>query len=165
MKKVLTVVWHLSFVIFMTLLLQLTLFSGVSVKSFKGDTNYKISLKDYSNSFVESDMFNQMFGVSVSDILNYGALNYEYDNTPELHNSVSANSIGGGDVKGNLGKYKDILGSGNTNLNYYINAVIDGDVVNGTVMAGQIAGLIKEEKTCKEIIESIMKEASDLLKK
>ena len=127
MKKVLTVVWHLSFVIFMTLLLQLTLLSGVSVKSFKGDTDYKISLKDYSNSFVESDMFNQMFGVSVSDILNYGALNYEYENTPELHNSVSANSIGGGDVKGNLGKYKDILGRGNTNLNYYINAVIDDE--------------------------------------
>ena len=39
------------------------------------------------------------------------------------------------------------------------NAVIDGDVVNGTVMAGQIAGLLKEEMSCKEIIESIMKQA------
>ena len=32
------------------------------------------------------------------------------------------------------------------------NAVMDGDVVNGTVMAGQIAGLKKKEKSCKEII-------------
>lgn len=43
------------------------------------------------------------------------------------------------------------------------NAVMDGDVVNGTVMAGQIAGLIKEEKTCKEIIEEIMNQAKELL--
>lgn len=43
-------------------------------------------------------------------------------------------------------------------------AVMDGDVVNGTIMAGQIAGLIKEEQTCKEIIESIMTEADKLLK-
>ena len=35
-------------------------------------------------------------------------------------------------------------------------AVIDGDVKNGTVMAGQIAGLIKKEQTCKEIIDEIM---------
>ena len=43
-------------------------------------------------------------------------------------------------------------------------AVIEGDDKNGTLMAGQIAGLIKEEKTCKEIIEKIMKEAEELLK-
>lgn len=42
-------------------------------------------------------------------------------------------------------------------------AVIDGDDKNGTLMAGQIAGLIKEEKTCKEIIDSIMREAEMLL--
>lgn len=39
------------------------------------------------------------------------------------------------------------------------NAVIDGDVADGTVMAGQIAGLIKEEKSCREIIEHIMHKA------
>ena len=44
------------------------------------------------------------------------------------------------------------------------NAVIDGDVVNGTIMAGQISGLIKEEASCSEIIEQIMSEAEKLLK-
>lgn len=44
-------------------------------------------------------------------------------------------------------------------------AVIEGDVVNGTVMAGQIAGMIKEEKTCKEIIEEIIGEGERLLGK
>ena len=43
------------------------------------------------------------------------------------------------------------------------NAVIDGDVVNGTVMAGQIAGLVKKKQSCKEIIEEIMAEADELL--
>lgn len=42
-------------------------------------------------------------------------------------------------------------------------AVIDGDVVNGTVMAGQIAGLVKKEQSCLEIIEEIMAEAEVLL--
>lgn len=44
------------------------------------------------------------------------------------------------------------------------NAVIEGDVVTGTVMAGQIAGLIKEEKSCKEIVEEIMAQANATIK-
>jgi enoyl-[acyl-carrier protein] reductase II len=43
-------------------------------------------------------------------------------------------------------------------------AVIDGDVVNGTLMAGQIAGLIKSEESCADIISSISNEAEKLLK-
>ena len=42
-------------------------------------------------------------------------------------------------------------------------AVIDGDAVNGTLMAGQIAGMIKQKQSCKEIITEIMKEAEKLL--
>lgn len=44
------------------------------------------------------------------------------------------------------------------------NAVMDGDVVNGTVMAGQISGLVKETKSCSQIITDIMEEAHRLLK-
>lgn len=42
-------------------------------------------------------------------------------------------------------------------------AVMDGDVTNGTVMAGQIAGMVSKEQTCKEMIEEIMAEAKQLL--
>ncbi len=42
-------------------------------------------------------------------------------------------------------------------------AVQEGDVKNGTVMAGQIAGLISKEQTCKEMIEEMMTQASKLL--
>jgi len=43
-------------------------------------------------------------------------------------------------------------------------AVIDGDVVDGTIMAGQCAGLVKKEQSCMEIMEEIMTEAKVLLK-
>ncbi len=42
-------------------------------------------------------------------------------------------------------------------------AVIDGDVTNGTVMAGQIAGMIKQEESCEAIIQDIMQGANELL--
>lgn len=42
-------------------------------------------------------------------------------------------------------------------------AVMEGDVMGGTVMAGQIAGMIKKEQTCKEMIEEIMSQAEALL--
>jgi len=37
-------------------------------------------------------------------------------------------------------------------------AVVDGDVDNGSVMAGQIAGLVKEQLSCKALIEKLMSE-------
>ncbi len=43
-------------------------------------------------------------------------------------------------------------------------AVIEGDVVNGTVMAGQIAGLVKKEQSCAEIITEMIEQAEQLLK-
>ena len=42
-------------------------------------------------------------------------------------------------------------------------AVQEGDVKNGTVMAGQIAGLISKEQTCKEMIEEMMDQTEKLL--
>ena len=44
-------------------------------------------------------------------------------------------------------------------------AVVEGDVVNGTVMAGQIAGMVNREQTCREMIEEIMEQAQKLLAK
>ncbi len=42
-------------------------------------------------------------------------------------------------------------------------AVVEGDVTNGTVMAGQIAGLVSKEQTCKEMIDEMMAQAETLL--
>lgn len=42
-------------------------------------------------------------------------------------------------------------------------AVMYGDILNGTVMAGQIAGLVSKRQSCKEILQEIMTEAEKLL--
>ncbi|MBQ3516813.1 MAG: nitronate monooxygenase, partial [Lachnospiraceae bacterium] len=44
-------------------------------------------------------------------------------------------------------------------------AVVDGDTRTGSLMAGQSAGLVKEECTCKEFIERITAEATALMGK
>lgn len=44
-------------------------------------------------------------------------------------------------------------------------AVIDGDTENGSVMAGQIAGLVKKKQSCKEIIEELMTEFTKCMNK
>ena len=43
-------------------------------------------------------------------------------------------------------------------------AVMEGDIVHGTVMAGQIAGLVSKKQSAKEIIDEIISEATNLLK-
>ena len=43
-------------------------------------------------------------------------------------------------------------------------AVVDGDVVNGSVMAGQSAAMVKETMSCKELIEKLVKETDALIK-
>lgn len=43
-------------------------------------------------------------------------------------------------------------------------AVVDGDMDTGSIMAGQIAGLVKEEYTCKELIEKLVAETDKLMK-
>lgn len=42
-------------------------------------------------------------------------------------------------------------------------AVIDGDVVTGTLMAGQIAGLIKSEESCSDIIKGIVSDCEKVI--
>lgn len=43
-------------------------------------------------------------------------------------------------------------------------AVVEGDVIHGSVMAGQIAGLVHEVRSCREIIETVSDGAEQLLK-
>lgn len=43
-------------------------------------------------------------------------------------------------------------------------AVVDGDVVTGSVMAGQSAGMVKEKMTCAQLIQKLNNEAEKLLK-
>nr|WP_296906429.1 enoyl-[acyl-carrier-protein] reductase FabK [uncultured Marvinbryantia sp.] len=42
-------------------------------------------------------------------------------------------------------------------------AVLEGDADQGSMMSGQIAGLVKREQTCREILEEVMTQAEELL--
>ena len=43
-------------------------------------------------------------------------------------------------------------------------AVVEGDADRGSVMAGQIAGMISKEQSCKEIIEELMAQTVEIVK-
>ncbi len=43
-------------------------------------------------------------------------------------------------------------------------AVVDGDTEKGSFLCGQVAGLVKREQTCKEIIEEIVAETATVIK-
>ncbi len=43
-------------------------------------------------------------------------------------------------------------------------AVVDGDVKYGSVMAGQIAGMVKEKMSCQELIQKLVRETDALMK-
>lgn len=66
------------------------------------------------------------------------------------------------EMESNLAPVEELeeLGSGKLRL-----AVIEGDVENGSVMAGQIAGLISDIKPVAEIIQEIITNAEELIKK
>ncbi|QXM05887.1 enoyl-[acyl-carrier-protein] reductase FabK [Crassaminicella indica] len=49
------------------------------------------------------------------------------------------------------------LGAGKLKL-----AAVDGDIENGSIMSGQIAGLIKDIKSCSEIIEEMMNQMTNI---
>lgn len=42
-------------------------------------------------------------------------------------------------------------------------AVVEGDVVHGSVMAGQIAGMVKERLTCKALIDKLVEETDGMI--
>lgn len=43
-------------------------------------------------------------------------------------------------------------------------AVVEGDIRNGSIMAGQIAGMVKEKMPCKQLIQKLVKETDTLMK-
>ena len=43
-------------------------------------------------------------------------------------------------------------------------AVVEGDTDQGSVLAGQIAGMVNRRQSCREIIDEIMEQAETLLK-
>ena len=43
-------------------------------------------------------------------------------------------------------------------------AVVEGDIENGSVMSGQIAGLVNKEQTAEEIIKELYEQYKEIMK-
>ena len=56
-----------------------------------------------------------------------------------------------------------LAGDGGKTKGTVVIAVVEGDVVNGSVMAGQIAGMVKEELTCQDLIQKLVSETDSLI--
>ena len=52
-----------------------------------------------------------------------------------------------------------------TSENQHVKGAIEGDMENGFINSGQIAGLIEDIPTVKELLDSMMEEAGNQLKK
>ncbi|NLK20886.1 MAG: enoyl-[acyl-carrier-protein] reductase FabK [Epulopiscium sp.] len=74
-----------------------------------------------------------------------------------LRNRLSRELLKLEKIAASLDKYEE-LGQG-----ALPRATREGDVDGGSVMAGQIAGMINKEQTCTEIIEEMFKEANEIL--
>jgi enoyl-[acyl-carrier protein] reductase II len=44
-------------------------------------------------------------------------------------------------------------------------AVVDGDVENGSLMAGQSVGMVQKEQSTKEIVDELITQAEDFIEK
>ena len=44
-------------------------------------------------------------------------------------------------------------------------AVVEGDVKTGSVMSGQIAGMVKDVPTCKELMERLVRETKETVRR
>jgi enoyl-[acyl-carrier protein] reductase II len=54
----------------------------------------------------------------------------------------------------------DFIGPGRTRR-----AALEGDMVEGSVMSGQIAGMIKDEKSVEDVIQEMVRGAEEILRK
>lgn len=130
MKKLLHLIQHIAFVVAMLLILQLTFFGQLKVNNFNGTKTFNIGLNEGSKSFTQSNIFNEMLGYNIKDILDYAALQTKYDNDPDLHSAISANSVGKTDIKPDLNHYGELYDINNTNINYFLQTLIEGQSSN-----------------------------------
>ena len=118
MNSILKIIQHIVFVTAGTLLVSLLLSSSFDYASAKGVSKLNISTQDVNNAYNDSYVFNQMFGISVSDIINYAAMETNLNKVPNRNLSVSANSIGINPDKYN--NYSDFYKYNNSNIMFYL---------------------------------------------
>ena len=124
MNRILHLLQHIAFVAFAVLFVNLLIFDYAPSYTVKNeeDINF-IRQSDVGKCFKESGLFNKMFGMSVSDAIDYCGL-LDHMNSPEYQEVISGNSLINNDsgddpyIK-NISKYNDLFRADNSNIRFY----------------------------------------------
>lgn len=124
MNRFLHLLQHIAFVAFVLLFVNLLVFDYAPSYTVKNESDINhISPSDVGSSFKESGLFNEMFGMSVADAIDYCGL-LDHMNSPEYQEIVSGNSFissGSNDdpyIK-NISKYNDTFRQDNSNVRFF----------------------------------------------
>ena len=124
MNRILHFIQHIAFVAFVLLFVNLMVFDYAPSYTVKNEADINsISPSDVGRNFKESGLFNEMFGMSVSDAIDYCGL-LDQMNSPEYQEIISGNSLirpGSDDdpyIK-NLSRYNDAFREDNSNFRFF----------------------------------------------
>ena len=124
MNRFLHLLQHIAFVAFVLLFVNLMVFDYAPSYTVKNESDINhISPSDVGSSFKESGLFNEMFGMSVSDAIDYCGL-LDQMNSPEYKEIISGNSLissGSGDdpYMKNISRYNDAFRQDNSNFRFF----------------------------------------------
>lgn len=122
MKQFLQVLQHIVFVIAISLFLILSLNSQIKFECAKGTQTFELD-GSYSNKlFTESDIFNRMFGISLSDIISYYSdVNIIDENERSYFRETVSGNVTEEDFKvPDISRFEKIYGQKNSNLKFFI---------------------------------------------
>lgn len=123
MRKFLHFVQHLVFVILIVLVVSIIGFNTASYKTIKGDYEATLTNADANKTFKDSTLFNQMFGASISDVIDYAGIQNLMD-SEEYKLSISGNNILNDGPNDKLhttsSKYGDYLSASNSNIRFFV---------------------------------------------
>ncbi|MCR4787766.1 MAG: HAMP domain-containing histidine kinase [Lachnospiraceae bacterium] len=122
MNKFLHFLQHVVFICLALLVVNLVVFNFTPYRTAKNDSKYHyISQNDIGNTFKDSETFNKMFGISVSDVIDYcGVLRRMEDakNKKGSQNLLSSSSSDDEKIA-NVSRYNDLFNPQRSNIRFY----------------------------------------------
>ena len=121
MKHILHVLQHFLLILGTLILLILSFNSEINYKCADKNIIYSLDGSYSGKNFTETDIFNQMFGISIADILAFYSGNQEnMPHTNIYRETVSGNILDDPFEKRDLSTYEELYARKDTNLKYFI---------------------------------------------
>ena len=124
MNRFLHLMQHISFAVAVVLFFNLMIFNYSPYETVKGlEYNYLFDQSDVGGSFKETRLFNEIFGINVSDAIDYCGLQ-DHMKSPEYKEIISGNSLSSSDgsddeILKNISKYNEKFNSQKSNLRFF----------------------------------------------